>query len=380
MKLLSWNIRGIGRPAKRRKIRKLLLDKTIDMVLLQETKQSSTNILWVKSIWPRDKFEFMAVDAEGLAGGLICIWDPDFFHLSDCCCTRSFILLSGKIQNSFDCVIINIYASNDVVRRKELWVTLLNLKHSFPKPWCLGGDFNEIRTVGERIGVSCRDRGMKEFNQFIDNCELVDVPMIGRKFTWCNALDGNKWSRIDRFLISPEWLVRFKLILWGLPRTVSDHCPLVLMEDGRDWGPKPYKFLNAWLLHPNLASIVETTWRETQLQGSDGFLLKKKLQALKMALKKWSKEVYGNVANKLKDTESVIHELDLLAEIRPLEESELTLLREKRNEKWSLNRKLEWEWLQKSRMDWTLKGDRNTKFSMQWQVAGKLETPSIPLQ
>ncbi|XP_028083438.1 uncharacterized protein LOC114284690 [Camellia sinensis] len=263
MKLLSWNIRGIGKPTKRRKIRKLLLDKAIDMALIQETKQSSTNILWVKSIWPRDKFEFMAVDAEGLAGGLICIWDPDIFNLSDYCCNRNFILLSGKIQNSLDCVIINTHASNDVVRRKELWVTLQNLKHFFSKPWCLGGDFNEIRTVGERIGVSYRDRGMREFNQFIDNCEVVDVPMIGRKFTWCNALDGNKWSRIDRFLISPEWLMRFKLKLLGLPRTVSDHCPFVLMEDERDWRPKPYKFLNAWLLHPNLASIVETTWKET---------------------------------------------------------------------------------------------------------------------
>lgn len=66
--------------------------------------------------------------------------------------------------------------------------------------------------------------------------------MLGRKFTWCNTLEGKKWSRIDRFLLSPEWLVTYKLKLWGLPRTISDHCPLLLMEDGRDWGPNLSSF------------------------------------------------------------------------------------------------------------------------------------------
>ena len=57
--------------------------------------------------------------------------------------------------------------------------------------------------------------------------------MMGRKFTWCNAIDRNKWSKIDRFMISPKWLERFKLKLWGLLRLISDHSPLVLLED--DW-------------------------------------------------------------------------------------------------------------------------------------------------
>ncbi|XP_028102784.1 uncharacterized protein LOC114302020 [Camellia sinensis] len=212
----------------------------------------------------------------------------------------------------------------------------------FPKPWCLGGDFNKIRNLGERIGTSRRDRGMKEFNDFIDRCEVVDVQMIGRKYTWCNALNGNKWSRIDRFLINPEWMERFKFKLWGLPRVASDHCPIVLMEDEKDWGPKPFKFLNAWLLHPNFASF--------------------KAVHLKLTLKKWSKEVYGNVASKLQESEYELNELDLIAESKPLEDEELKLKRETRNEMWRLNRNLEWKWLQKSRFDWNLKGDRNKRY------------------
>ncbi|XP_028106829.1 uncharacterized protein LOC114305893 [Camellia sinensis] len=303
MKILSWNVRGLGRPGKRRKIRKILHDKAVDMALLQETKQSCVAHLRVKSLWPRDKMEFMTVDAAGLSGGLICIWDPDVFHLSDCCSSRNFILLSGKVHNFFDCVLVNVYALNDVSRRQALWVTLLNLKTIFVNPWCLGGDFNEIRNVRERIGVSRRDRGMQEFNDFIDNYEVVDVQMLGKKFTWCNTLEGKKWSRIDRFLLNPKWLVRYKLKLWGLPRTISGHCPLLLMEDGS--------------------------------------ILKRKLQSLKLALKKWNQETYGNVAKKLEASETALHDLDLKAETRPLDEDELMLQREKRNEMWSLSRKME---------------------------------------
>lgn len=34
-----------------------------------------------------------------------------------------------------------------------------------------------------------------------------------------------KWSRIDRFLLHPESLDKFKFKRWALPRTLPDHCP-----------------------------------------------------------------------------------------------------------------------------------------------------------
>lgn len=101
---------------------------------------------------------------------------------------------------------------------------------------------------------------------------------------------------------------------------------------------------------------------ELQLFGSVGSILKRKLQSLKLVLKKWNQESYGNVVKKIEDTESALHDLDLKAETRPMDEGELRLQREKRIEMWSLSRRIEWEWLQKSRLDWNLKGDRNTWF------------------
>ncbi|CAL5392116.1 unnamed protein product [Camellia sinensis] len=306
--------------------------------------------------------EFLCVDSEGSSGGLLCIWDPGVFQMSDCCSNRSFIMISGTLFNSFECVIVNIFAPNVVGRREKLWNILGGLKSVFPKPWCIGGDFNEIRSIGERIGCSRRDRGMRDFNNFIESCELSDIPLLGRKFTWCNAHEGEKWSKIDRFLVNPEWLEVFNFKLWGLPRLLSDHCLLILMEDDRDWGPRPFRFINAWILHPQFSDFLDKIWMETTVVGWAGFILHSKLKLLREALRKWNREVFGDVPTKLKSVDEELHKLDLLAEIRDLEEIEKARRKEVLSEAWKLSRRVECMWLQKARLDWALKGDKNTRF------------------
>jgi len=63
-----------------------------------------------------------------------------------------------------------------------------------------------------------------EFNNFIERSELLDIPMIGRKFTWYKS-DGSVKSRIDRVMISKDWLKIWpnsKHFVYS--RSVSSHC------------------------------------------------------------------------------------------------------------------------------------------------------------
>ncbi|KAF5932858.1 hypothetical protein HYC85_029029 [Camellia sinensis] len=104
-----------------------------------ETKKSEISVELVRSLWPIDDMDFMSVDASRMAGGILCIWKSSKFSLSKCCCSRSFILLSGTISPDFSCVLINVYAPNDVDRRNHVWRALSNLKSEFSGPWCIGG-------------------------------------------------------------------------------------------------------------------------------------------------------------------------------------------------------------------------------------------------
>lgn len=98
------------------------------------------------------------------------------------------------------------------------------------------------------------------------------------------------------------------------------------------------------------------------VHGWAGFRLHSKLKLLRNALRQWNREVFGDVTVKLKAAEDELHELDFLAEDRDLEEAEKARKREVSGEAWKLSRWAEWLWLQKARLDWTLKGDRSTRF------------------
>ena len=69
------------------------------------------------------------------------------------------------------------------------------------------GDFNSVRFECERIGIR-RDltyrTEMEKFNGFIEKCELLDLPVVGRKYMWY-CPNGLVKSRID-ILVSQAWL------------------------------------------------------------------------------------------------------------------------------------------------------------------------------
>jgi hypothetical protein len=72
--------------------------------------------------------------------------------------------------------------------KKTLWVELLVAKRfNVADHFCILGDFNSVRSPEERKGAvggleSSEDSRL--FNVFIDNIGLVDLPLMGRKFTW----------------------------------------------------------------------------------------------------------------------------------------------------------------------------------------------------
>lgn len=275
----------MGKSKKRRKLKELIRVRKVDIVLIQETKNAEVSESFVRSLWPGDQMEFMAVDAVRNAGGLLCIWKPEVFTLSNCCCGKNSILLLGITSSNFSCSIVNVYASNDMMQMRRLWELLCSLRTTFTHPWGIGGDFNEVISIREMKGCVMRDVGMKDFGNFIEKIEGVDLPMLGRRYTWGSSQNGDRWSRIDRFILNPEWLESCRFKLWGLPRSLSDRCPLLLMDDERDWRPRPFRFLNSWTMHTSFYQTSKQNWEHSNLKGWASYVLKKKLKALKLCLK-----------------------------------------------------------------------------------------------
>uniref|UniRef100_A0A7N0U4P3 Endonuclease/exonuclease/phosphatase domain-containing protein n=1 Tax=Kalanchoe fedtschenkoi TaxID=63787 RepID=A0A7N0U4P3_KALFE len=187
MKAISWNIRGLGRPEKRLALRRLIRDHNPPMLMLQETKNVLMSAEVIRSFWGQTTISWLSSDAIGSAGGLLTCWDPDFFDMEDSFKSELAILLIGTIKEvNIRCVIANIYAPNLDSLQRSFWLSMHSKWLEFGYPWLAGGDFNSVLRVEERLGLDNANSGMRDFGDFVNNLSLVDLPLLGKKFTCTN--------------------------------------------------------------------------------------------------------------------------------------------------------------------------------------------------
>lgn len=64
----------------------------------------------------------------------------------------------------------------------------------------------------KKIGCSAQSNSvvMRKYCDFIDDMELIDLPVVGNKFTWFNFA-GSSMSSLDQFLISTALIYSWKL-------------------------------------------------------------------------------------------------------------------------------------------------------------------------
>jgi len=113
--------------------------------------------------------------------------------------------------------------------------------------WCVLGDFKLVRSEHERRGIT-RNLSQKiettKSNEFIERCELFDIPVVGTKYTWY-CPNGLAKSRL--ILVSEAWLQHWHdSNQYILNRQVFDHCAVMVKNNTIDLGPKPFKTFDLW--------------------------------------------------------------------------------------------------------------------------------------
>ena len=83
-------------------------------------------------------------------------------------------------------MVVNVYAARNLNDNVVLWEELTNIKSAYQNlAWCFCGDFNGVRCVNERNDA--RERGnqskIRGFNNFIERNFLLDLPIVGKKYT-----------------------------------------------------------------------------------------------------------------------------------------------------------------------------------------------------
>ncbi|GKV44194.1 hypothetical protein SLEP1_g51396 [Rubroshorea leprosula] len=168
-----------------------------------------------RRFWNSDGFDWVMKESTAASGGLLCVWDKLNFVKREVFTSDDFLGVSGEWgTKKLQCYFVNVYAPND--RRKK----------------------------GGRIGENPE---MSDFNAFIETTRLIDIRLANRWFTWYRS-DGSSMSRLDRVLMTEEmFTMGGEWVQQGLRRTISDHCAILTKTKITDWGPKPFRVLDAWL-------------------------------------------------------------------------------------------------------------------------------------
>lgn len=197
----------------------------------------------------------------------------------------------------------------------------------------------------------------------INNCGgLSDLGCNSPRLTWSHNRErlANTLVCLDRALTNSSWCLKYpKASILNLPRTYSDHCPMIVQTEGmytthRNHVNKPFRFLMSWFNHPEFNKVVEDHWCNTEDLYTN-------LTNYTVKVKDWNKNVFENIFAHKKNLKARLKGIQIAQEkgfSYNLDRVERTLKLELQN----VLKQDETLWAQKSRVQWLALGDRNTIF------------------
>ncbi|XP_011079190.1 uncharacterized protein LOC105162767 [Sesamum indicum] len=194
---------------------------------------------------------------------------------------------------------------------------------------------------------------------------LLDVPTKGYYYTWYSNNESNPvWCKLDRVLYNSEWLEAdlHCSAHFNPSGCLSDHSPgIVSIFDHAPTKPKPFRFFNMWVDHPDFLATVEARWN-LSMEGTPQFSLCRRLKAVKGALKVFNKQHYSHISGRAKEAELALHDAQNQLESNRGDVVLRDSLGDLRKKAIFLAEAEQHFFYQKAKIYFLKEGDRNTKF------------------
>ncbi|GMI87151.1 hypothetical protein HRI_002384400 [Hibiscus trionum] len=232
-------------------------------------------------------------------------------------------------------------------KRRETFMELSEVMVRFGGSWVVAGDFNTIRSHEEKVGFSFNKSSMRALDFFIDSNGLIDIPLSGAMFTWSNFRESATQCRLDRLLVSSDILQLLpNMKKEALPKSISDHNPILAKVGKFESGPRPFNIFNHWLKDVSFNAMLKGSFDKLRGSGINNIL-----RGSKVFIKKWvSKKRSRCRKTRIKELENEIKMLELQLQKDNPNEASQAEIRKLRVKIWELLRNEEKEWKQKSRI------------------------------
>jgi hypothetical protein len=163
-------------------------------------------------------------------------------------------------------------------------------------PWMIGGDFNLIYRAEDKNNGNLNRAMMGRFRRLLNELNLKELPLLGRKYTWSNERSSPTLVRLDRVFHTADWETLYpNSVLQSSASLISDHCPLLLGLHELVQGKRRFHFESFWTRMEGFMDEVQQSWLQPlegccPLQRFAG-----KLMRLSKHLHSWSQKKVGNI-------------------------------------------------------------------------------------
>lgn len=272
------------------------------------------------------------------------------------------MLLRNK-EDNFTWNLVVVYGAAQLDQKRAFLACLAHVCQKNKGPILLGGDFNIIRKESEKNKKGGYNRWSFIFNVIIDQSNLRELEMNGRKFTWSNSQKNVTHEKLDRILVSIDREHKYPMaVVRNLEKVFSDHVPLLV-----DTGQKPenhsiFKFELSWMLREDIHEVVKKIWENDKGGGVSLDRWQRKLKRLRRVFKGWNMNWEGTYKREKWKIVQRLNEIDILSETNGMDD----VLRE---EKRCLEEQLKFtmreeklKWFQRSKEKDILEWDNNKKY------------------
>lgn len=123
----------------------------------------------------------------------------------------------------------DVYGPQEDENKIQFLQELKDIRALCSGPWVLTGDFNMIYQAADKNNSNMNRALMGRFRSFLDDTNITEVPLHGRKYTWSNERSSPTLVRLDRVFCCSEWEdIYSDSLLQSASSGFSDHCPLIL--------------------------------------------------------------------------------------------------------------------------------------------------------
>jgi hypothetical protein len=345
----------------------MVKEKKPSFLFLMETISKRKKLDWLRV---RLGFEGMfVVDPVGRSGGLALFWKEGTG-------LGNSELLSATHQcrhqwngHEQELETHRILWQPNTSKRDESWDLMRILKQFSPRPWLCVGDFNEITDQHEKEGGNIRKESqMEKFREAIDNCSLCDLGFSGSKYTWSNGHSDGSFTkeRLDRALANVEWVSVFKEVEVRIEaKRASDHNPVLIEfheeKQEKRCGHRGFKFEAKWWVDDECGSVIKSAWEAEGLHANRITVVRNKLQQCQKVLSGWSRRKFGDTEERLKSKNK-----ELVKLTQAESSSNQGAIKKLQDEIDEILEQEDVRWKQRSKQNWYMQGDRNTKFFHAW--------------